>query len=220
MLARAQGLTATLDAVCRLAVARLVPGQDAAVSLLARGAVHPAVATSDRARVAEELQARTGEGPAVDIVHGSSFVAAEDLSTDHRWEAFSREAVRRTGLRAVVSVRLEAGGPTIGALSLYSGTPGSLRVGPGEAETWSLFASHAAVALTGALAVDGLREALESRETISVAMGILMAREAITRQQALDVLRRASQRENLKLRDIAARIAGGDGHVLPSGPGS
>jgi len=52
------------------------------------------------------------------------------------------------------------------------------------------------------------REAIASRDVIGQAKGILMARENCTAEEAFEVLRRASQRENLKLRDIAARLAG------------
>ena len=45
--------------------------------------------------------------------------------------------------------------------------------------------------------------ALVTREIIGEAKGILMERERITSAQAFDILRRASQHLNLKLRDIA-----------------
>lgn len=51
-----------------------------------------------------------------------------------------------------------------------------------------------------------LQRALYSRETIGTAKGILMARENCTPDEAFDVLRRASQRSNRKLADIAADI--------------
>jgi AmiR/NasT family two-component response regulator len=47
---------------------------------------------------------------------------------------------------------------------------------------------------------------LGTRETIGEALGILMERERITADQAFDVLRRASQHLNVKLRDIAQNL--------------
>ncbi len=44
------------------------------------------------------------------------------------------------------------------------------------------------------------------RELIGQAQGILMERERITADQAFDVLRRASQHLNVKLREIATRL--------------
>jgi AmiR/NasT family two-component response regulator len=49
-------------------------------------------------------------------------------------------------------------------------------------------------------------QALASREMIGQAQGILMERERISAEQAFDVLRRASQHLNLKLRDVAQRL--------------
>jgi len=54
--------------------------------------------------------------------------------------------------------------------------------------------------------VDGLEEALLSRDVIGQAKGILMAREGLTSEQAFDVLRRASQRENRKLYEVARNL--------------
>ncbi|HVL32609.1 MAG TPA: ANTAR domain-containing protein, partial [Actinomycetota bacterium] len=53
---------------------------------------------------------------------------------------------------------------------------------------------------------ENLRTALESREIIGEAKGILMAREQISADEAFDVLRRISQTTNVKLRDVAVKI--------------
>ncbi len=55
--------------------------------------------------------------------------------------------------------------------------------------------------------VEGLRQALETRDVIGQAKGILMASEGTTADEAFDILRRASQRLNVKVRDVAAQIA-------------
>jgi AmiR/NasT family two-component response regulator len=52
-----------------------------------------------------------------------------------------------------------------------------------------------------------LHEALSSRDVIGQAKGILMERLHLTPEDAFDVLRRASQRLNLKLREIAQKLA-------------
>jgi len=54
-----------------------------------------------------------------------------------------------------------------------------------------------------------LRRALTSRGVISVAKGILMATSNIDEDEAFAMLVRASQRENIKLRDICKRIVAG-----------
>ena len=54
--------------------------------------------------------------------------------------------------------------------------------------------------------VEGLRAALETRHTIGLAQGILMARHTLTVAQAFDYLRRRSQGDNVKLRTIAVDV--------------
>ena len=55
--------------------------------------------------------------------------------------------------------------------------------------------------------VQGLEEALLSRDVIGQAKGILMERLHLTPEQAFDQLREASQQRNRKLRDIAVFVA-------------
>ena len=52
----------------------------------------------------------------------------------------------------------------------------------------------------------GLKKRLESLAVIEQAKGMLMAREGCDPDEAFGMLRRASQRENEKVRAIAARI--------------
>ena len=58
---------------------------------------------------------------------------------------------------------------------------------------------HARRALT-------FQAALSSREIIGEALGILMEREKISADQAFDILRRASQHLNIKLREVAQNL--------------
>ena len=54
--------------------------------------------------------------------------------------------------------------------------------------------------------VDQLTQAIETRDVISTAKGLLMAKEKMSSADAFEVLRRASQRENIRVRDIAERM--------------
>jgi response regulator NasT len=76
-------------------------------------------------------------------------------------------------------------------------------------------ASHLAVAINSAAAtmaaleeeINELRGALTSSRTIGVAIGMLIATLHISREQAFELLRLASQHSNLKVRDIAEYMA-------------
>jgi AmiR/NasT family two-component response regulator len=54
--------------------------------------------------------------------------------------------------------------------------------------------------------VTNLRQALSSRAVIDQAKGILMARHGIDAEAAFALLSETSQRENVKVRDLAARL--------------
>ena len=70
----------------------------------------------------------------------------------------------------------------------------------------ALVAAHAAVAVAGSQQVSQLTLALDTRDLIGQAKGILMERYKITAQQAFLLLSRASSELNIKLRDVAERL--------------
>ena len=53
---------------------------------------------------------------------------------------------------------------------------------------------------------ENLGKALDSRALIDQAIGVVMARRGIGAEQAFDELARESQNNNIKLRDLAARV--------------
>jgi hypothetical protein len=53
---------------------------------------------------------------------------------------------------------------------------------------------------------DDFNRAVTSQRDIGIAVGIVMSQSRLTQQQAFDSLVRASQRTNVPVRDIAARI--------------
>ena len=55
--------------------------------------------------------------------------------------------------------------------------------------------------------VDGLRSALGTRTVIGKAIGIIIEREGVNETEAFDILKVMSQHSNVKLRDVAARVA-------------
>ncbi|MGP5080137.1 ANTAR domain-containing protein, partial [Brachybacterium alimentarium] len=70
----------------------------------------------------------------------------------------------------------------------------------------AVYARIASGILFSAKQTSGLREALESRNVIGIAQGLLMNRYGLTRDQAFEVLRRRSQESQTKLRDLAADV--------------
>ena len=109
--------------------------------------------------------------------------------------------------QSLLALRVAADGP-VGALGLYSRSSAAFDViDRGKAV---LLAALAGVALSSAREhaderrhSDNLAAALASRETIGQAQGILMERERVAADEAFDILRRASQHLNRKLKEVA-----------------
>jgi hypothetical protein len=55
--------------------------------------------------------------------------------------------------------------------------------------------------------VDGLKTALGTRTLIGKAIGVIIEREGVNETEAFEMLKRMSQHSNVKLRDVAARLA-------------
>ena len=102
--------------------------------------------------------------------------------------------------------------PTIfGGLNFYASEGRTFD--EGDLRLAQSFAIQASTVVSNALAYWGafdqaanLTLAMEHRAEIEQAKGILMATQRCTADEAFDLLRRASQRENRKLRDIAAEL--------------
>lgn len=200
-------VSGTLQRIVDLAV-NAVDGCEAAGILLVDETVTTAAASSPLVIVVDQLQIDAAEGPCLDAsTLGSTFYAA-DLIDDERWQVFAPAAVA-AGIRSVLACPLSSQGS--GALNLYATLPAAF--GATDRAKGQLFATLAGLALNSAeeRAFDEKRsanlvEALRTRELIGQAQGILMERERISGEQAFDVLRRASQHMNIKLREVAESL--------------
>ena len=187
------------------AALELVPhAAEASVSLVTgRRTLDSRAASSDLPRRVDALQSETGQGPCMEASYEKRVVSVPDLSTDTRWPDFSRQAFE-LGARSMLSFQLFVDGDHLGALNLFGNDVGvfdaeSERIG-------ALVAAHAAVAVAGSQQVSQLTLALDTRDLIGQAKGILMERYKITAQQAFLLLSRASSELNIKLRDVAERL--------------
>jgi hypothetical protein len=194
----------------------LVPGCEyASVTVMFSRGPATAIATDDIATAADLRQYQTGEGPCLDAMVERE-VHTPDLGSDPRWP---RLDARDLKVRSVSSFGLhetppgtdEHEGPRA-SLNLY-GSPVSAMSEEGR-ELGMLLAAHGSVAMSVAAERarahdrdDQLQIALLTRDVIGQAKGILMERDKVTADEAFDVLRRTSQAYNLKLRDIAERLA-------------
>jgi ANTAR domain/GAF domain len=157
----------------------------------------------------DAMQRQTEQGPCLDAMRNEGVFYAEDLGDDPRWPRFGPEAVAG-GVRSMLALPLSVDGVP-GALNLYARYPNAF--GVIDRGRGMLLATMAGMAFSFARTHEAeerraanLQAALATREMIGQAQGILMERERITPDQAFDILRRASQHLNVKLRDIAQNL--------------
>ena len=195
----------TLQKIVDLAVETIDGCDDAGITFLKGRQVSTPACTGDLPVKVDAIQYETGEGPCLDAIREHEIFHTGDLGRERRWPNFSSRAQRETGVTSMVCFRLFVDGDTLGALNLYSKATDAFD--EEATKLGSIFAAHAAVALSSALHDEQMEEALQSRDLIGQAKGILMAREGVGPDEAFDMLRRASQRVNLKLRDVARQLA-------------
>jgi hypothetical protein len=198
----------TLQRIVDLAE-RAIDGCEAAGIVFVDGdSVTTAAASSALVVVVDQLQIDTGEGPCLDASTQSTTFYADDLLDDPRWPTFGPAAVAAS-VRSVLAYSLSTDRPS--ALNMYARLPAAF--GATDRAQGQLFATLARLAIdsaeeraSGRSRAGNLTEALRTRELIGQAQGILMERERITADQAFDVLRRASQHMNIKLREVAETL--------------
>ncbi|MBN4927588.1 GAF and ANTAR domain-containing protein [Hoyosella rhizosphaerae] len=194
---------ATLEAIVREAQ-KSIPGTDhAGLSLIVDGKIETAAPTSPLVEQIDEYQYKFGEGPCVDAIFEAEVYRTGDMSAEHRWPDFSTAAAD-AGVASMLAFRLHLDGRTQGALNLYSSQHDAFD--DAAVHTGQPFAAHAAIALAHSREKLQLLDALDSRDVIGMAKGIIMQKYCIDDERAFSVLVALSQHGQEKLRDVAGHI--------------
>jgi ANTAR domain-containing protein/GAF domain-containing protein len=201
------------DDVLRVLTARaveLVPGAElAGITRGRNGRFETVAATDELVHLVDSVQYELASGPCVDAVRAATVYNAPDLRSDHRWQEFGARAAE-LGVLSMLSFRLftEHNPDLVAGLNLYASKPSAFD--EASESIGMLCATHGALAIAGAAAqekADNLAIALKNSREIGVAMGVLMAQYRITREEAFNLLRIASQRMHRKLAEIAIEVA-------------
>jgi len=198
----------TLSRVVAVAARSVVGGEHAAISVMAGNGPPQTGPTSDDLPLqVDRIQYETGEGPCMQALMASDLVLVNDLASSADWPSFAKRAVDETGVRSMLSFRLFLTDTHRGALNFYASVPGAFA--DLSISTGAIFASYTSLSLINDLHRDkaaNLEYALEHSRAIGTAIGILMARELCTQDEAFERLRVASQHTHRKLRDIAEDV--------------
>lgn len=171
-----------------------------------------AIYTDEDSPEIDEAQYREGKGPCLDAWRQKRVVAVDRVDDwAEQYPGFAA-ACREHGVLSTLSLPMLSGDVALGAMNLYA------RVENGFSDDDEALGGDLAAAAGSVLgnvsaywtAFDlgqQLNQAMASRAVIEQAKGMLMARDQrLSADDAFDLLRKASQRENVKLRVIAERI--------------
>jgi GAF domain-containing protein len=211
LLASGNGLDAALDQLVQ-AAAELVGADAASITVMDDDTPRTAATTDQQVLTIDKEQYAAGDGPCLQAARLREPVRARLPEAQRRWPAFA-SAAELAGIRAYLAtpLMLEADGPLLGALNLYSGD--SQAFDPVDKSLMSIFVRAASDSIVAdrryrevsAVAAQ-LRQALDSRADIDQAIGVLMAVHQLSAKQAFELLAQQSQNSNTKLRDVARRL--------------
>ena len=205
-----QTLEQFLQELATLAARLVTDGVSCGMTMRSTGRPATVACSDPLASEIDEVQYRLGDGPCLHAMRSGDRVGIDDTAGQARWPRFEAAAHAR-GIRSCLALPLVADGKPVGALNLYA--RGVAAFGPGQVRRAENLAENASGALSLMLRLasyseltDQLRSSLTTRAVIYQALGVIMAQERCTQARAFEILRTASQRSNVKLRDIASAI--------------
>lgn len=195
----------TLQAIADTALHSLGNFNHVGVSTIdRRGNIFTRAATSQLVRELDALQYELREGPCYQSLQEGGLVSAPHIRHDQRWPRYVPPAVK-VGLKSQLAVKLYLDDDgAVGGLNLYSTT--SAEIDNDIVLAADLFATQAVVALSKTRDLDGVHQALVSRERIGMAIGLVMGKYELDSAAAFNFLARTSSQSEVKLRVIADRV--------------
>jgi GAF domain-containing protein len=170
-------------------------------------------ASDERFGHLEDLQVQHQQGPCIDAFELKQLVGVEDLEQDGRWPAFCAAAVERN-VRAVLASPLPYNQEAVGVVAVISE----------QSRPWSAEAELALLAFTDLAALfiasmmqgeqqsvlaGQLRSALDSRQIIEQAKGVLIGQQGISARAAYEQLRAQARSERRKLTILCREVVAG-----------
>jgi transcriptional regulator with GAF, ATPase, and Fis domain len=191
----------TLEGIVRAAV-ETVPGAAYAsvTQVRNRREVQTTTGTDELVYRVDRLQYDTGQGPCLDALFEQRTVRLGDMAGEARWPAFTKGAME-LGVHSMLAFQLYVADDNLGSLNLFATEPDAFS--DQSEHVGLLFAAHAGIALADALKMQQLTRAMDVRDVIGQAKGILMERHRLTADQAFALLVRSSQVTNTKLVEVA-----------------
>jgi GAF domain-containing protein len=212
-------LSGVLQRLVEIAKDGIVGADEISITLVRGDKPWTAAYTGQLALDADEMQYERGYGPCIEAGTSGTVLRVDDMRAESRWPNYAATVVPR-GVLSSLSVPLPLQTEVVGAINCYARTPGAFD--ERSVEVGVELAGHIAVAVVNAMGYQGAAElaehmqaAMANRAAIEQAKGIIMAQNRCDAEQAFNILRRASQGRNVKVRDLAQELVAS----MPARPG-
>lgn len=202
------GLDAVIQAVDSLQVADVVTITERIPS----GAMVVVATTDPDAAPLGDVYDEDDPSPCITASSSDSVVHCSDLAADPRWPDWSAETLAH-GIHAVISIVLHRQAGPLGCLNLYWRQPH--HIDADEVDIARLAGVHCSLELAHHRQEINLWKAIDARNLVGQAQGIVMAQFDIDSAQAFALIRRLSQSSNTKLHVVADKIVQDRRLVLP-----
>jgi GAF domain-containing protein len=199
-----------LELVTSLAATTTAGTVGAAVTVVDEHGKRSRAASNQAVEQADALQYELDEGPCLTAWRTRELVRIDDTTTDARWPRWNA-AVQALGVRSVLSTPLVVGEESIGAMKVYCERP--MNYGSHDERVMRLLAGQAAILLSNTQSLleaqrlsRQLTGALTSRDTITQAVGVLLARGAPSAHDAFATLATAARQTHRPVEQVARAL--------------
>jgi transcriptional regulator with GAF, ATPase, and Fis domain len=202
---RAPDLPAALVELTSAAASAIPGAAYAGITLVTHdGDVETPAASHEYAALLDDIQQKHREGPCLHAARHGEAVLVTNIATDDRWPRYRREALNSTPVRSVLSLPMPSDTGGLGALNAFAEQAEAFDDTSGNVAT--AYAALGALAWGSVVLQRQMTAAVQSRDIIGQAKGMLMERYRIDAQQAFAMLRRRSQSSNVPLRIVAGEL--------------
>ncbi len=178
------------------------------------GRLRVMAASSERTRLLELFQLQNDEGPCLEAYASGEPVLEPDLATAFaRWPRFAPEAMD-AGFRSVDALPLRLRAAPIGALNLFSTSPGGMsesnrRIARAMGDVAAIAIIQNELVRESEVRAGQLQHALDSRVAIEQAKGMVAERLGSDMDRAFAAIRSYARSHRRHLTEVAAEIVAG-----------
>ena len=169
-------------------------------------------ASSPSAHLLDLFQVQNDEGPCLECLETGEQVFEVDLGSSDRWPQFS-ELARRQQFTSVYALPLQSRHVTVGALNLFATSPldpDRLLVAQALADAATLSLLQIDPQTDNQIMIQRIQRAIEDRNTLDQARGMITERFGIDPETALIRLVHVSRQVGVRLTDVARAVVSRD----------